>query len=81
MRDYFKKKTDTIDGKEGSEAAKKDLLQILRKFKPFESILAAIRLMLSLPSVEMDLGARFTNKIIRPFSRNRSIYRLTLIKG
>jgi hypothetical protein len=26
MRDYFKKKTDTIDGKEGSEAAKKDLL-------------------------------------------------------
>jgi hypothetical protein len=26
MRDYFKKKTDAIDGKEGSEAAKKDLL-------------------------------------------------------
>jgi hypothetical protein len=27
MRDYFKKKTDTIDGKKrGSEAAKKDLL-------------------------------------------------------
>jgi cell surface protein SprA len=27
MRDYFKKKTDAIDGKRGSEAAKKDLLQ------------------------------------------------------
>jgi hypothetical protein len=26
MRDYFKKKTDAIDGKKGSEAAKKDLL-------------------------------------------------------
>jgi hypothetical protein len=51
LRDYFKKKTDAIDGKkEGSEAAKKDLLPKYYKFKPFESILAAIRLMLSLPA-------------------------------
>jgi hypothetical protein len=46
-----RKKTDAIDGKKrGSEAAKRFVTKILRKFKPFESILAAIRLMLSLPA-------------------------------
>jgi hypothetical protein len=60
-------------------AAKKICYQI-RKFKPFESILAAIRLMLSLP--EMDLGARFTKQDNPSFLQEIDpIYRLTLIKG
>jgi hypothetical protein len=41
MRDYFKKKTDAIDGKKrGSEAAKKDLLPNIHVIQAFfESIL------------------------------------------
>jgi cell surface protein SprA len=76
MRDYFKKKSDAIDGKkEGSEAAKKDLLPryyINSGF--FESIFGSNTIDVKpTGSVEMDLGARYTKQDNPSFSpRNRS---------
>lgn len=76
MRDYFKKKSDAIDGKkEGSEAAKKDLLPryyINSGF--FESIFGSNTIDVKpTGSVEMDLGARYTKQDNPSFSpRNRA---------
>ncbi|WP_369766111.1 cell surface protein SprA [Flavobacterium sp. WC2429] len=76
MRDYFKKKTDAIDGKkEGSEAAKKDLLpKYYVNSGLFESIFGSNTIDVKpTGSVEMDLGARYTKQDNPSFSpRNRS---------
>ncbi|OCB74520.1 cell surface protein SprA [Flavobacterium crassostreae] len=76
MRDYFKKKTDAIDGKkEGSEAAKKDLLpKYYVNSSLFESIFGSNTIDVKpTGSVEMDLGARYTKQDNPSFSpRNRS---------
>jgi cell surface protein SprA len=76
MRDYFKKKTDAIDGKkEGSDAAKKDLLpKYYVNSSLFESIFGSNTIDVKpTGSVEMDLGARFTKQDNPSFSpRNRS---------
>ncbi|HEY4617767.1 MAG TPA: cell surface protein SprA [Flavobacterium sp.] len=76
MRDYFKKKTDAIDGKkEGSEEAKKDLLpKYYINSSLFESIFGSNTIDVKpTGSVEMDLGARYTKQDNPSFSpRNRS---------
>ncbi|MFT7334714.1 MAG: cell surface protein SprA [Porticoccaceae bacterium] len=76
MRDYFKKKTDAIDGKkEGSEEAKKDLLpKYYINSNLFESIFGSNTIDVKPSgSVEMDLGARYTKQDNPSFSpRNRS---------
>ena len=76
MRTYFRKKLDAIDGKkEGSEAAKKDLLPrfyVNNSF--FETIFGGNTIDVKpTGSVEMDLGARYTKQDNPSFSpRNRS---------
>ena len=76
MRDYFKQKTDAIDGKkEGSEAAKKDLLpKYYVNSNLFESIFGSNTIDVKpTGSVEMDLGLRYTKQDNPSFSpRNRS---------
>jgi cell surface protein SprA len=76
MRDYFKQKVDAIDGKkEGSEAAKKDLLpRYYIKSGLFESIFGSNTIDVKpTGSVEMDLGMRYTKQDNPSFSpRNRS---------
>ncbi len=76
MRDYFKQKSDAIDGKkEGSEAAQKDLLpQYHINSGLFESIFGSNTIDVKpTGSVEMDLGARYTKQDNPSFSqRNRS---------
>ncbi|MFV8325065.1 cell surface protein SprA [Flavobacterium sp. ZS1P14] len=76
MRDYFKKKVDAIDGKkEGSEAAKKDLLpRYYVKSGLFESIFGSNTIDVKpTGSIEMDLGMRYTKQDNPSFSpRNRS---------
>ena len=76
MHAYFKKKLDAIDGKkEGSEAAKKDLLPryyVNNSF--FETIFGGNTIDVKpTGSVEMDLGVRYTKQDNPSFSpRNRS---------
>ncbi|NGY36285.1 cell surface protein SprA [Flavobacterium sp. XN-5] len=76
MRDYFKQKTDAIDGKkEGSEVAKKDLLpKYYVNSNLFESIFGSNTIDVKpTGSVEMDLGMRYTKQDNPSFSpRNRS---------
>ncbi|MFV5691609.1 cell surface protein SprA [Flavobacterium sp. LT1R49] len=76
MRDYFKKKVDAIEGKkEGSEAAKKDLLpRYYVKSGLFESIFGSNTIDVKpTGSIEMDLGMRYTKQDNPSFSpRNRS---------
>ena len=76
MRDYFKKKSDAIDGKkEGSEAAKKDLLpRYYVNSGFFESIFGSNTIDVKpTGSVEMDLGVRYTRQDNPAFSpRNRA---------
>ncbi len=76
MKDYFKKKSDAIDGKkEGSEAAKKDLLpRYYVNSGLFESIFGSNTIDVKpTGSVEMDMGARFTKQDNPSFSpRNRT---------
>nr|WP_288834308.1 cell surface protein SprA [uncultured Flavobacterium sp.] len=76
MKDYFKKKSDAIDGKkEGSEEAKKDLLpRYYVKSGLFESIFGSNTIDVKpTGSVEMDMGVRFTRQDNPSFSpRNRS---------
>jgi cell surface protein SprA len=76
MRNYFRKKLDAIDGKkEGTEAAKKDLLpRYYVKSGLFESIFGSNTIDVKpTGSVEMDLGARYTKQDNPSFSpRNRT---------
>ena len=76
MRDYFRKKTDAIDGKkEGSQEAKKDLLpKYYVNSGIFESIFGSNTIdVRPTGSIEMDLGTRFTKQDNPSFSpRNRS---------
>ncbi|MES2574548.1 MAG: cell surface protein SprA [Bacteroidota bacterium] len=76
MRNYFKQKLDAIDGKkEGSEAAKRDLLpRYYVKSGLFESIFGSNTIDVKpTGSVEMDLGLRYTKQDNPAFSpRNRS---------
>ncbi|RKS95209.1 protein involved in gliding motility SprA [Flavobacterium limicola] len=76
MRDYFRKKGDAIDGKkEGSEAAKKDLLpRYYIKSGLFESVFGSNTIDVKpTGSIEMDLGMRYTKQDNPSFSpRNRS---------
>jgi cell surface protein SprA len=76
MRDYFKQKSDAIDGKkEGSEEAKKDLLpKYYVNSGFFESIFGGNTIDVKpTGSVEMDLGARYSKQDNPSFSpRNRS---------
>ncbi|TDW46343.1 protein involved in gliding motility SprA [Flavobacterium sp. 270] len=75
-RDYFRKKSDAIDGKKkGSEAAKKDLLpRYYINSSLFESIFGSNTIDVKpTGSVEMDLGMRYTKQDNPSFSpRNRS---------
>jgi len=76
MRKYFKEKADAIDGKkEGSEAAKKDLLpRYYVNSSFFETIFGSNTIDVKpTGSVEMDIGVRYTkqdNPALSP--RNRS---------
>lgn len=76
MRDYFKKKSDAIDGKkEGSEDAKKDLLpRYYIRSGLFETIFGSNTIDVKpTGSVEIDLGMRHTKQDNPAFSpRNRS---------
>ncbi|WPR71794.1 cell surface protein SprA [Flavobacterium sp. NG2] len=76
MRDYFKQKSDAVDGKkEGSEEAKKDLLpKYYVNSGFFETIFGGNTIDVKpTGSVEMDLGARYTKQDNPSFSpRNRS---------
>jgi cell surface protein SprA len=76
MKNYFKKKSDAIDGKkEGSEADKKDLLpRYYVNSGLFESIFGSNTIDVKpTGSVEMDMGVRFTKQDNPSFSpRNRS---------
>lgn len=76
MREYFKQKSDAIDGKkEGSEAAKKDLLpRYYVNSSFFETIFGSNTIDVKpTGSVEMDLGVRYTKQDNPSFSpRNRS---------
>ena len=76
MREYFKKKSDAIDGKkEGSEEAKKDLLpRYYVNSGFFETIFGSNTIDVKpTGSVEMDLGARYTKQDNPTFSpRNRA---------
>jgi len=75
-RDYFKKKSDAVDGKkEGSEAAKKDLLpRYYINSGLFESIFGSNTIDVKpTGSIEIDLGMRYTKQDNPAFSpRNRS---------
>ncbi|WP_017497884.1 cell surface protein SprA [Flavobacterium sp. WG21] len=75
-RDYFRKKSDAIDGKKsGSEAAKKNLLpRYYINSGLFESIFGSNTIDVKpTGSVEMDLGIRYTKQDNPAFSpRNRS---------
>jgi cell surface protein SprA len=75
-RDYFKKKSDAIDGKKvGSEANKKNLLpRYYINSSLFESIFGSNTIDVKpTGSVEMDLGIRYTKQDNPSFSpRNRS---------
>jgi len=76
MREYFKQKSDAIDGKkDGSEAAKKDLLpRYYVNSGFFETIFGSNTIDVKpTGSVEMDLGARYTKQDNPAFSpRNRA---------
>ncbi|AWG20348.1 cell surface protein SprA [Flavobacterium faecale] len=76
MRDYFKQKSDAIDGKKaGSEDAKKDLLpKYYVNSGFFETIFGSNTIDVKpTGSVEMDLGARYSKQDNPSFSpRNRS---------
>ncbi len=76
MREYFKKKSDAIEGKkEGSEEAKKDLLpRYYVNSSFFESIFGSNTIDVKpTGSVEMDLGLRYSKMDNPSFSpRNRS---------
>ena len=76
MRDYFKKKSDAIDGKKpGSEEAQKDLLpRYYVNSSFFETIFGSNTIDVKpTGSVEMDLGVRYTKQDNPTFSpRNRS---------
>ncbi|MES2545073.1 MAG: cell surface protein SprA [Bacteroidota bacterium] len=76
MREYFKKKSDAIDGdKEGSEEAQKDLLpRYYVKSGLFESIFGGNTIDVKpTGSVEMDLGMRYSKQDNPSFSpKNRS---------
>lgn len=76
MREYFKKKSDAIDGKkDGSEAAKKDLLpRYYVNSGFFETIFGGNTIDVKpTGSVEMDLGVRYTKQDNPAFSpRNRA---------
>ncbi len=76
MRNYFKQKLDAIDGKkEGSDAAKKDLLpRYYVKSGLFETIFGSNTIDVKPSgSVEMDFGLRYTKQDNPAFSpRNRS---------
>lgn len=75
-RNYFRKKSDAIDGKKaGAEAAKKDLLpRYYVNSSLFESIFGSNTIDVKpTGSVEMDLGLRYTKQDNPSFSpRNRS---------
>ncbi|WP_337968511.1 cell surface protein SprA [uncultured Flavobacterium sp.] len=75
-RDYFKKKSDAIDGKKaGSEANKKNLLpRYYINSSLFESVFGSNTIDVKpTGSVEMDLGIRYTKQDNPSFSpRNRS---------
>ena len=76
MREYFKQKSDAIDGKkDGSEEAKKDLLpRYYVNSGFFETIFGSNTIDVKpTGSVEMDLGARYTKQDNPAFSpRNRA---------
>ena len=76
MREYFKQKSDAIDGKkEGSEDAQRDLLpRFYVNSNFFESIFGGNTIDVKpTGSVEMDLGARYSKQDNPSFSpRNRS---------
>jgi cell surface protein SprA len=76
MRNYFKQKSDAIDGKKaGSEDAKKDLLpRYYVKSGLFESVFGSNTIDVKpTGSIEMDLGMRYTKQDNPSFSaRNRS---------
>ena len=76
MRNYFKQKSDAIDGKkEGSDAKKKDLLpRYYVNSGFFETIFGSNTIDVKpTGSVEMDLGVRYTKQDNPSFSpRNRS---------
>ena len=76
MRDYFKKKSDAIDGKKaGAEEAKKDLLpRYYVNSGFFESIFGSNTIDVKpTGSVEIDLGMRYTKQDNPAFSpRNRT---------
>lgn len=80
MRDYFKKKSDAIDGKkEGSEAAKKDLLpRYYVNSGFFETIFGGNTIDVKPSgSVEMDLGVRYTkqdNPALSPRNRSQTTF-------
>ncbi len=77
MRDYFQQKTDAIDGKkEGSEAARKDLLPKFYVNSGFFQTVFGGNTIDVKPtgSVEMDLGIRYTKQDNPAFSpRNRAV--------
>lgn len=73
MRNYFKKKSDAIDGKKkGSDEAKKDLLpRYYINSGLFESIFGSNTIEVKpTGSVEMDLGVRYTKQDNPSFSPN-----------
>lgn len=78
MREYFKQKSDAIDGKkEGSEEAKKDLLpRYYVNSGFFETIFGSNTIDVKpTGSVEMDLGMRYTKQDNPAFSpRNRQAF-------
>lgn len=83
MREYFKKKSDAIDGKkEGSEAAKKDLLpRYYVNSGFFETIFGGNTIDVKpTGSVEMDLGVRYTkqdNPALSPRNRAQTTFDFT----
>jgi cell surface protein SprA len=80
MRDYFKQKSDAIDGKkDGSEAAKKDLLpRYYVNSGFFETIFGGNTIDVKpTGSVEMDLGVRYTkqdNPALSPRNRAQTTF-------
>ena len=75
MRNYFKQKLDAIDGKkDGSEAAKKDLLpRYYVKSGLFESIFGSNTIDVKpTGSVEMDFGLRYTKQDNPAFSPRKA---------
>ncbi|WP_284653802.1 T9SS outer membrane translocon Sov/SprA [Flavobacterium terrisoli] len=80
MREYFKKKSDAIDGKkDGSDAAKKDLLpRYYVNSSFFETIFGGNTIDVKpTGSVEMDLGVRYTkqdNPALSPRNRAQTTF-------